>query len=350
MQTVDIQETELTIPSPVGDIYAVFNHGMTIGSGDPDLNGNCAVLNEMAGDCGQVAPVDFNEACAEVPAGVQQKPLVVLCHGLMMNCGQNPIMGVSNIFNEAGYDTLRFDFRGSGKSSGLITEMTPLTEVNDLLSVISYVRAMGRRVILCGHSLGGLVSLITASRLADSTLRDDFSQLDGNVSSLADGNVSSLADGMKTSEETDKGFETLKGKSGVDSDCQNVVEGLVLLAPAVNIEMDSKAGRVADVHFDPVNIPDEVEVWGSRLSRQYFVTAQNLNTFEVISHYKGPVCIMMGDRDRIVELNLSERILAALPQAKLHTLEHGDHLFSRGVRIRAGAIAVDFCNRLGKKQ
>lgn len=347
MQTVDIQETELTIPSPAGDIYAVFNHGMTIGSGDPDLNGNYAVPNEMAGDCGRDS---FDKR--------NQKPLVVLCHGLMMNCGQNPIMGVANIFNEAGYDTLRFDFRGSGKSSGLITEMTPLTEVNDLLSVISYVRAMGRRVILCGHSLGGLVSLITAPRLADSTLRDDYglaevnvdSLAGGNVESLADSNVASLADGMKTSEETDKGFETLKGKSGVGSDCKNVVEGLVLLAPAVNIEMDSKAGRVADVHFDPVNIPDEVEVWGSRLSRQYFVTAQNLNTFEVISHYKGPVCIMMGDRDRIVELNLSERILAALPQAELHTLEHGDHLFSRGVRIRAGAIAVDFCNRLGKKQ
>ncbi len=320
MQPVEIQETELTIPSPAGDIYAVFNYGMTVGSGDSDLNGNYAASSEMAGDSSQVAPVDSNEVCTAVQAGVPQKPLVVLCHGLMMNCSQNPIMGVAKIFNEAGYDTLRFDFRGSGKSSGLITEMTPLTEVNDLLSVVSYVRAMGRRVILCGHSLGGLVSLITASRLADSTSRDDS--------------------GLSS--------ENLNGTCGVDSDCQNVVEGLVLLAPAVNIEMDSKAGRVADVHFDPVNIPDEVEVWGSRLSRRYFVTAQNLNTFEVISHYKGPVCIMMGDRDRIVELNLSERILAALPQAELHTLEHGDHLFSRGVRIRAGAIAVDFCERLNK--
>ncbi len=331
MQPVEIQETELTIPSPAGDIYAVFNYGMTVGSGDSDLNGNYAASSEMAGDSSQVAPVDSNEVCAEVQTGVYQKPLVVLCHGLMMNCGQNPIMGVAKIFNEAGYDTLRFDFRGSGKSSGLITEMTPLTEVNDLLSVISYVLAMGRRVILCGHSLGGLVSLITASRLADSTLRDD--------SGLSSENLKG-----RSGVDSD-----CRNTSGVDSDCLNVVEGLVLLAPAVNIEMDSKAGRVADVHFDPVNIPDEVEVWGSRLSRQYFVTAQNLNTFEVISHYKGPVCIMMGDRDRIVELNLSERILAALPQAELHTLEHGDHLFSRGVRIRAGAIAVDFCERLNKK-
>lgn len=258
------------IPSPAGEIFAVFSPGKS--------------------ETAEVSGVDES-----------RKPLVVLCHGLMMNCEQNPIMGVSKIFNDAGYDTLRFDFRGSGKSSGLITEMTPLTEVDDLLSVISFVRAKGRRVVLCGHSLGGLVSLITASRLADSAAAVAAS-----------------------------------------------VDALVLLAPAVNIETDSRNGRVADAHFDPVNIPDEVEVWGSKLSKQYFVTAQNLNTFEVISHYKGPVCIMMGDRDRIVELNLSGRILEALPQAELHTLEHGDHLFSRGVRLRAGVIAVDFCNRLKK--
>ncbi len=258
---IDMAEKEITIHSPKGDIYAVFTPGaeQSVSSG--------------------------------VTSGNESLPVVILCHGLMMNCGQNPILGVSEIFNQAGYDTLRFDFRGSGRSSGKITEMTPLTEVDDLMSVISFVREKGRRIVLCGHSLGGLVSLITASRLADS------------------------------------------------------VEAMVLLAPAVNIEMDSKAGRVADVHFDPVNIPDEVEVWGSRLSRQYFITAQNLNTFDVISHYSGPVCIMMGDRDRIVELNLSDDILRALPQAELHTMEHGDHLFSRGVRLRAGNIAVDFCDR-----
>lgn len=306
MQPVDIQEKELIMPSPAGDIYAVFN---------------------------------YRKPAAE--SLESERPLVVLCHGLMMNCGQNPIMGVAKIFNEAGYDTLRFDFRGSGKSSGLITEMTPLTEVNDLLSVISYVRALGRRVILCGHSLGGLVSLITASRLADSTARGG-----SGLDVLPTEYKSCLSEEKVRPESSDNETSDLNGKAAVDPYNRNVIDGLVLLAPAVNIELDSKAGRVADVHFDPVNIPDEVEVWGSRLSRQYFVTAQNLNTFEVISHYKGPVCIMMGDRDRIVELNLSGCILEALPQTELYIMEHGDHLFSRGVRIRAGAIAVDFCNRL----
>ena len=85
---------EITIPSPAGDIYAVLS----------------PAVGETSSD----------------------KPLVVICHGLMMNSWLNPVRGISDGFNAAGYDTLRFDFRGSGQSTGNVTEMTPLTEVGDL--------------------------------------------------------------------------------------------------------------------------------------------------------------------------------------------------------------------------
>ena len=73
---------------------------------------------------------------AETPDSV--KPLVIMCHGMMMSGSLNPIRDVAEGLNEGGYDTLRLDFRGNGRSSGAITDMTPLTEVNDLLSVIEY--------------------------------------------------------------------------------------------------------------------------------------------------------------------------------------------------------------------
>ena len=78
---------------------------------------------------------------AETPDSV--KPLVIMCHGMMMSGSLNPIRDVSEGLNEGGYDTLRLDFRGNGRSSGAITDMTPLTEVSDLLFVIHcyiYVR------------------------------------------------------------------------------------------------------------------------------------------------------------------------------------------------------------------
>lgn len=272
------EERTVVIPSSRGDIHSVF----TGGSG---------TVRDRKGD----------------------RPLVIMCHGLMMHGGLNPISGISSSFAENGYDTLRMDFRGSGKSGGDIMDMTPLTEVDDLLAVMRYVAAepamsadgVLRRFVICGHSLGGLVSLFAASVLYGSGLHADVG-------------------------ESEK--EMLRG----------ALAGLILLAPAVNIEEDSRAGRVAYETFDPVDIPESVEVWGSKLSRNYFLTARSLDTFSTISHYRGPACILMGERDRIVEMDLSGRLLAALPQAEMHMIKHGDHLFSRVSRLRATEIALGF--------
>lgn len=238
-----------------------------------------------------------------------------MCHGMMMSGSLNPIRDVAEGLNEGGYDTLRLDFRGNGRSSGAITDMTPLTEVSDLLSVIEYTVGHSEEfgshgsIVLCGHSLGGLVSLLVASALSGG--RAHGLEYAGDIGKLS----SALA-------------------------------GLFLLAPAVNVEADSKAGRVGTVTFDPENIPEIVEVWGSGLSKKYFVTARELDTFKTISAYHGPACVLLGERDRLVEMNLADKINAALPQAELHIIPRGDHLFSRGIRQKAVDIALEFLSRL----
>lgn len=250
---------------------------------------------------------------AETPDSV--KPLVIMCHGMMMSGSLNPIRDVAEGLNEGGYDTLRLDFRGNGRSSGSITDMTPLTEVNDLLSVIEYTVGHSEEfgthgsIVLCGHSLGGLVSLLVASALSGGRVH-----------------------GLEYAEDIGK--------------MSSALAGLFLLAPAVNVEADSKAGRVGTVTFDPENIPEIVEVWGSGLSKVYFVTARELDTFKTISAYHGPACVLLGERDRLVEMNLADKINAALPQAELHIIPRGDHLFSRGIRQKAVDIALEFLSRL----
>lgn len=250
---------------------------------------------------------------AETPDSV--KPLVIMCHGMMMSGSLNPIRDVAEGLNEGGYDTLRLDFRGNGRSSGSITDMTPLTEVNDLLSVIEYTVGHSEEfgshgsIVLCGHSLGGLVSLLVASALSGGRVH-----------------------GLEYAEDIGK--------------MSSALAGLFLLAPAVNVEADSKAGRVGTVTFDPENIPEIVEVWGSGLSKDYFVTARELDTFKTISAYHGPACVLLGERDRLVEMNLADKINAALPQAELHIIPRGDHLFSRGIRQKAVDIALEFLSRL----
>ena len=250
---------------------------------------------------------------AETPDSV--KPLIIMCHGMMMSGSLNPIRDVAEGLNEGGYDTLRLDFRGNGRSSGSITDMTPLTEVNDLLSVIEYTVGHSEEfgshgsIVLCGHSLGGLVSLLVASALSGGRVH-----------------------GLEYAEDIGK--------------MSSALAGLFLLAPAVNVEADSKAGRVGTVTFDPENIPEIVEVWGSGLSKEYFVTARELDTFKTISAYRGPACVLLGERDRLVEMNLADKINAALPHAELHIIPRGDHLFSRGIRQKAVDIALEFLSRL----
>lgn len=250
---------------------------------------------------------------AETPDSV--KPLIIMCHGMMMSGSLNPIRDVAEGLNEGGYDTLRLDFRGNGRSSGSITDMTPLTEVNDLLSVIEYTVGHSEEfgshgsIVLCGHSLGGLVSLLVASALSGGRVH-----------------------GLEYAEDIGK--------------MSSALAGLFLLAPAVNVEADSKAGRVGTVTFDPENIPEIVEVWGSGLSKDYLVTARELDTFKTISAYHGPACVLLGERDRLVEMNLADKINAALPQAELHIIPRGDHLFSRGIRQKAVDIALEFLSRL----
>ena len=250
---------------------------------------------------------------AETPDSV--KPLIIMSHGMMMSGSLNPIRDVAEGLNEGGYDTLRLDFRGNGRSSGSITDMTPLTEVNDLLSVIEYTVGHSEEfgshgsIVLCGHSLGGLVSLLVASALSGGRVH-----------------------GLEYAEDIGK--------------MSSALAGLFLLAPAVNVEADSKAGRVGTVTFDPENIPEIVEVWGSGLSKDYFVTARELDTFKTISAYHGPACVLLGERDRLVEMNLADKINAALPQAELHIIPRGDHLFSRGIRQKAVDIALEFLSRL----
>lgn len=59
-----------------------------------------------------------------------------------------------------------------------------------------------------------------------------------------------------------------------------------------------------------------------------------------------PYALSWGERDRLVAPDLAERIAEALPQAELHVIPHGDHLFSRNLRVMVAEIIQEFLQRL----
>ena len=99
-------------------------------------------------------------------------PAVILSHGFNSNCMLNE--GYAESFAKKGYAAYIFDFCGgspSTKSDGVTTEMSVLTEYQNLSDVMDQVKALdyvdGSQLFLFGLSQGGFVSAYTAAQRPD---------------------------------------------------------------------------------------------------------------------------------------------------------------------------------------
>lgn len=99
-----------------------------------------------------------------------QVPLLVMFHGFTGDkCEKHFLLSrLSRNVVAEGVATLRFDFGGSGDSDGEFIDMTPLTEVEDGISILQYGASLREidvsRVGLFGFSLGGFVATNVAAR------------------------------------------------------------------------------------------------------------------------------------------------------------------------------------------
>ncbi len=102
------------------------------------------------------------------------KGLVILSHGFTGNKGESGRLFVTTAreLAKAGFAALRFDFWGSGDSSGEFYQMTPNTEINDLKNVIRWAHQQGwDNIGLLGLSFGGAVTICTAAQIPDGAVR-----------------------------------------------------------------------------------------------------------------------------------------------------------------------------------
>lgn len=73
------------------------------------------------------------------------------------NMRDHVLMAMSQAFNESGYSTLRFNFRGIGRSEGFFDN--GIGEQEDLKSAVNYLKFIGYGpVLLAGYSFGAWVS------------------------------------------------------------------------------------------------------------------------------------------------------------------------------------------------
>jgi len=98
------------------------------------------------------------------------RKLVILCHGFTGD-KQEParlFVTTARALAAAGFSALRFDFMGSGDSSGEFCDMSPNTEIADLKAVLTWARRRYPHIGVLGLSMGGAVSICTLAQLGDS--------------------------------------------------------------------------------------------------------------------------------------------------------------------------------------
>ncbi len=99
-----------------------------------------------------------------------KQPIVIYSHGLAGN--YEILENFAKALAEKGITGYAFDFRGGGdksQSSGKTTEMTVLTEVDDLKNIVAAVKKWdfvdANKIVLLGESQGGAVSALTAAEM-----------------------------------------------------------------------------------------------------------------------------------------------------------------------------------------
>lgn len=184
---------------------------------------------------------------------------IILSHGFTSNMSKTE--AYAKFLAALGYRTFIFDFVGGGYAStsdgSIEKDMTPLTEVKDLESVINYVLSRDDvekdKLILMGCSLGGLVSALTASQEKER------------------------------------------------------VNKLLLIYPAFCVEDHAKNGEIQFIRFDPEHITDTLSANGLTVSGNFAKDAISLDTYNAIKGFKGPVYIIHGSEDQIVPVRYADK-------------------------------------------
>ena len=216
-----------------------------------------------------------------IPEG-EKMPIIIVSHEFVM--GSYTTRRYARQFAEWGYAAFCYDFVGGttlGGSGGRHTDMTVFTELEDLKSVLKYAKSLpqtdGSRVYLMGCSQGGLVSALAAAELVEE------------------------------------------------------ISGLILFYPALCIPDDARAGNmIFNTRFDPQNIPDTIKCGPFTFSGNYPATVLDMDVFDAISGYKGPVFIAHGTKDGIVNLSYSQKAQETYSMEKcvLMTIPNAKHVFA----------------------
>ena len=229
----------------------------------------------------------------DYPEGIEKGPLCILIHGFTGWLDEDHIIAVQKAMNEVGIIVLRVDMYGHGLSGGEFKHHTLYKWVSNALSVMEYVKGLDfvTDVYLCGHSQGGLLTMLIGGMCADD------------------------------------------------------LKAIIPLSPAWMIPEDARKGELLGLTFDPVHIPETLYGWDLELSGDYIRVAQTIHVEDEIARYEGPVLIIHGDEDEAVPYFYGKKAAELYKNAKLVTVYGEDHCYTRHIDKVTEAVKEFFLQK-----
>lgn len=219
------------------------------------------------------------QGLAFIPDG-EKLPIAIVSHGFMAN--YKTTEDYAEFLAGQGFAAFCFDFNGGcihGKSDNDTTKMTVFTEKEDLKAVIAYTRKLPfvdrDNITLMGCSQGGFVSALVGAELGKKITR------------------------------------------------------LILFYPALCIPDDARAGKMMFAEFDPDDIPEIIHCGPMKLGKAYAQSVLDVDAIEAIRSYPGPVIIVHGSKDEIVDCSYAQKAAEAYQNAELVIIPDGKHGFSK---------------------
>lgn len=228
----------------------------------------------------------------ELPEGEKAPGTVALIlHGFTGHMEEPHIFAAAEAARAAGCIALRAELYGHGKSGGTFRDHTIPCWVDEIDALSAWAAALPgvKRVVLCGHSQGGLAVMLSAARRAGETA------------------------------------------------------GLALLSPAMMIPEGARRGELLGQRFDPSRVPDEFPTWeGLTLRGAYLRTAQGLDPFSAAAAYRDPVLLVQGTEDEVVPRRCAEELAERYADCRLEWLPGANHCYDGHVAEYAAILRAWF--------
>jgi pimeloyl-ACP methyl ester carboxylesterase len=229
----------------------------------------------------------FQDRQGHRSAGVLTSPkaktdrAALLCHGFLSNKNSTTNKTLTRALTEQGIATFRFDFFGQGESDGPFENITVAIALDQALAALDLLVARGyKRIGLVGSSFGGLIAILTASKKPD---------------------LACLA---------------------LKCPVADFAEVLRLEFGGAGMEHWKTHHEIPDVTGGPTPV---------RLRYALYENCLEYDVYEEAAMITMPTLIVQGEKDELVPLHQSSRLMGALKgKRQLEIIRGADHGFTKG--------------------